>query len=196
MADKIRENPDTATLLASLKQLPEPQVKPVLVVVSGLPGTGKSYFCRRLASRFPLLILESDALRKALFSIPTHAEEESTRLFAAIHGLIAKLLSKGIPLALDATNLEERNREQLYKIAERAGAKLIIVRVEASPELVRQRLEERKRSPERADSSDADWTVYERMQTMAQKISRPHFVVNTSSDIEPVLRKVLREMRK
>ncbi len=194
--EKISKAPDAAILRKTLKQLPEPQIHPALVVVSGLPGTGKSYFCRQLASRFPMVTLESDALRKALFPALSYNEEESIRLFKAIHEIIAELLSRGISVALDATNLEEKNREKLYSIAEKARAKLVMVRVEASPELIKQRLEERNKSLKRLDSSEADWSVYERMQPVSQKIGRPHFVVDTSGDITPSLEKVLRELRR
>jgi hypothetical protein len=67
---------DAQQLLENLEQLPEPVVRPVFIVVSGLPGTGKSYFCRRLAERTPLIILESDAMRKALFPSPVYSTEE------------------------------------------------------------------------------------------------------------------------
>ena len=126
---------DTEQLLESLEQLPEPVVKPAFIVVSGLPGTGKSYFCRRLAERIPVIILESDVMRKALFPSPTYSMTESARLFQAIHHLIEHLLKKGIPLVLDATNLSERNRERLYHIAYQLDARLVIVRVEAPPEV-------------------------------------------------------------
>lgn len=187
---------DTDIVKESLKDLPEPRVNPALVVVSGLPGTGKSYFCRQLASRYPLAILESDALRKVLFPAPAYQEEESTRLFKAIYSLIDELLSRGISAALDATNLEEKNRERLYSIAEKAGARLIVVQVEAAPSLVKQRLEQRARSKERLDSSEAGWDVYEKMRPGEERIARRHFRVDTARDITPVLEKVLRELRK
>ncbi|MDP6782725.1 MAG: hypothetical protein QGG56_04015 [Dehalococcoidia bacterium] len=38
-------------LRESLGTLPEPVANPPLVMVSGLPGTGKSYFCRYLLER-------------------------------------------------------------------------------------------------------------------------------------------------
>ena len=76
---------DAKRLWESLEQLPEAVVKPALIVVSGLPGTGKSYFCRKLAERLPVITLESDALRKTLFTSPTYSLLESSRLFQAIH---------------------------------------------------------------------------------------------------------------
>ena len=188
---------DTEQLLESLEQLPEPVVKPAFVVVSGLPGTGKSYFCRRLAERTPIIILESDVMRKTLFPSPTYSMTESARLFQAIHHLIEHLLKKGIPVVLDATNLSERNRERLYHIAYQLDARLVMVRVEAPFEVVQERLRNRANGTgSEEDQSEADWAVFQRMKTSVQQIRRHHFAVDTSRDIAPVLDKVVREVNR
>ena len=184
---------DLQRLTDGLGELPEPVVKPAFVVVSGLPGTGKSYFCAKLAERLPFVILESDALRKTLFSPPSYSPQESARLFRILHLLIERLLKKGVPLILDATNLSERDRERLYNIAERLEARLILVWVEAPPELVYQRLRARKNGANSANNSDADWEVYRKMKPSVEKISRKHYVADSSRDISPVLEKVVRE---
>ena len=180
-------------LTESLEQFPEPVVKPAFIVVSGLPGTGKSYFCSQLAQRLPLVILESDALRKVLFPSPVYSPQESSHLFQTIHRLIERLLKRGIPLILDATNLSEREREYLYRIADRVDAKLVLVRVEAPPEVVQERLKARQ---EEVNKSDADWSVYQKMKSSVQKIRRNHYAVDTSRDITPVLDKIVREVRR
>ena len=182
--------PDVEQLSESLGELPELVAEPVLIAVSGLPGTGKSYFCARLTEKLPALILESDTLRKTLFPSPDYSQRESSRLFQAIHRLIERLLNKGVSIILDATNLSERHREHLYSIAERLRVKLIMVRVEAPPEVVRERLKARQDKP--GSASDADWTVYQQMKNNAEKINRNHYVVNTSRDITPVLDKIVR----
>ena len=188
---------DTEQLLESLEQLPEPVVKPAFVVVSGLPGTGKSYFCRRLAERIPVIILESDVMRKTLFPSPAYSMTESARLFQAIHHLIEHLLKKGIPLVLDATNLLERNRERFYHIAYQLDARLVMVRVEAPFEVVQERLRNRANGTgSEEDQSEADWAVFQRMKTSVQQIRRHHFAVDTSRDIAPVLDKVVREINR
>lgn len=167
---------------------------PAFVVVSGLPGTGKSHFVGKLAMRLPFVILESDAVRKTLFPKPKYSQEESAYLFRVLHRLIEELLKKGIPTILDATNLVEKDRGYLYNIADRLEAKLVLVQVEAPPEVVRERLEARQQRLNPADKSDADWEVYQRMKATAEKISRKHYVVDTSRDITPVLDKVVREI--
>jgi hypothetical protein len=187
---------DVQRLTDSLGQLPEPVVKPAFIAVSGLPGTGKSHFCSKLAERLPFVIVESDALRKALFSSPSYSSPESTRLFRALHLLIERLLKKGVSLILDATNLSERYRERLYNIADRLDVKLILVRVEAPPQVVYERLKSRQEEANPGSKSDADWGVYQRMKSTVQKIRRNHYAVDTSRDITPVLDKIVREVKR
>jgi predicted kinase len=187
---------DVELLAESLKSLPEPVARPTLVVVSGLPGTGKSHFCAQLAERADFAILESDALRKELFPKPAYSLQESARLFRAIHHLLERLLRQGIPAILDATTLLESHREQTYGIAERTGARLILVEVEAPPELVYSRLGEREslRKDGRAGKSDADWGVYLRMKPTIEKIRRRHYSVDTSRDVTPVIDQIVSQM--
>jgi len=183
---------DVQRLKESLGQLPEPVAEPVLIVVSGLPDSGKTYFYNRLAERLALVILESDALRKTLFSSPSHSSQESAALFQAVHLLIEGLLKKGISLILDATNLSERYREYLYNIADRLQVKLVLVCVEAPPEVVYSRLKARSGNPE--GKADADWAVYRKMAPSVEQIRRNHYAVDTSRDITPVLDKIVREV--
>ena len=183
---------DLAKLRESLGSLPEPMANPAFVVVSGLPGTGKSFFCRRLAERQPFCILESDAIRKTLFPSPDYSITESARLFSACHSLIEWLLRNGVPVIFDATNLSEGHRGHLYRISDRSGARLVLVRVEAPSVVAYQRLQERKAAGNPEDKSDADWEVYRRMEQRAEKFRRNHFAVDTSRDITPVVDKIIR----
>ena len=185
---------DVQRLIENLGQFPEPVAEPAFIVVSGLPGTGKTYFCHELAQKLPVIILESDSLRKALFPSPSYSAPESMRLFRVCHQLIGRLLKRGIPIIFDATNLSERHREYLYSIAERLGVKLVLVRVQAPPQLVYERLKTRGESSE--GKSDADWEIYQKMKPQVEKIHRNHYAVDTSRDITPVLDKIVREANK
>jgi len=185
---------DARRIEECVRPLPSPRSTAALVVVSGLPGSGKSHFCRRLASRHPIARLESDALRKALFGQPTHSPEESRRLFAACHYVLDRLLGAGISALLDATNLREVHRRQLYAIADRHGAKLVLVSLRAPAAVVEERLAARARRADPADLSDAGPEVYQRMRSLDEPIGRPHIVVDTSADIEPAVEAVLREL--
>jgi hypothetical protein len=187
---------DVELLKGHIAAVPEPRARVVLIVVSGLPGTGKSYFSRRMAERVPLAIVETDAMRKVLFPTPAYSGVESARLFRACHALIEDLLRDGVPVLFDATNLVEANRERLYNIAHKTNAKLILVRMEAPLEVVSQRLLKREEGNAQGDSSTADLSVYRRMASSVEPIRRNHFTVDTSRDITPVIDKIAREVNR
>jgi predicted kinase len=184
---------DAHRLADSFQKLPEAEAQPTAIIISGLPGTGKSFFCRRLAERLPYVILESDVLRKKLFPNPSYSAEESAYLFRTIHRLMEDFLKRGIPIILDATNITRKHRERLYNIADRHHAKIIIVQIKAPPEVVQKRLKKRMADKNNGDNSSADWSVYKKMKPSAEKIERHHFTVDTSKDIEPAIEKIARE---
>ena len=192
--------PDMASDIEKLRRAvcpkQEPVANPVFVVVAGLPGGGKSFFSRKLAERLPCCVVESDACRRTLWARPTHSAAESHRLFSACHGLIEELLREGIGVIFDATNLQQRHREQLYRIADRQGAKLVVVWVEAPAEVIRDRMRDRSLGRDPQDNSDADWDVHRRMGGRVERIRRAYFAVDTSHDIAPVIDKVVRAARR
>ena len=164
----------------------------ILVVLSGLPGTGKSHFARELALRVPFLVLESDRLRKALVSQPQYTPGESSRLFAACHRLVEEYLAEGRRVLFDATNLMESHRQPLCHIADRLGVQLVLVRFTAPRKVVRRRLVERASGLHAADYSDADWPAYCRLLPTEERITRKHFTVGSDEDAARVLKQLIR----
>lgn len=172
-----------------------PLRQPFLVVLSGLPGTGKSHFARELVQRAPLLVLSSDRLRKALVTQPKYTAAESSRLFAACHRLIEELLLEGRKVLFDATNLTEGHRQPLHEITERLGVPLVLVRLTAPQDVVRRRLTGRVNGQSDSSFSDADWLIYCRLRPMDGPIARPHYAVDTSEDITPVVDEIAHRVR-
>jgi hypothetical protein len=170
------------------------RARPFLIMLSGLPGTGKSYLARRLSERLRAPVIETDFVRKTLFPQPSYSADESAIVHWVSRLLMRKLLARGVPVILDATNLIERQREMVYHVAEQAGARLVIVQTVAPEEVVRARLERRLTQRDPGDISDATWSVYRRMAERQEPIRRPHLVVNTSEDLEPAIDKIIREV--
>ena len=195
-----RRDQDAESLYRGLGNLPTPPGHPALILLSGLPGSGKSRFCRELVEVTPsLVVLESDALRAILFPHPTHGESENARLFPALHRLLERLLRKGHHVAVDATNLRRRNRRMLYDIAERIGSLLLIIEMTAPEDVIRDRLAQRAANlnsgRQTDDRSTADMGVYTRMQQGAQPIRRNHITVDTSQDIGPALTEIASQLQ-
>ncbi len=195
-----RRDQDAETLYRGLGDLPTPPGNPALILLVGLPGSGKSHFCRALVEVVPsLVVLESDALRGILFSDPTHSGSENARLFPALHRLLERLLRFGHQVVVDATNLRRRNRRMLYDIATRVGAPLLIIETTAPEDVIRERLAQRAADLESGrqtdDRSTADFGVYTRMQQSAQPIRRDHITIDTSQDIALAVQRIAAELR-
>ena len=183
-------------LKSSLGDLPEPVLKPVFIIISGLPGTGKSYLSKKLAEIIPACIIESDAVRKMLWNKPVYDSMESESLFRVCHKLAENLLKDGISVVFDATNLTEYHRERLYNIGEKTNAKMLIVATTASEEVVRQRLDKRKSGSSLNDKSDADWDIYRKMRSEQQNIRRNFILADTSSGTDKIIDKIARIIKK
>ncbi len=160
----------------------------------GAPGTGKSYFARLLAERTGAVIIQTDAIRKELFAHPSYTPREHAIVYREAHRRIAEALARGDKVVFDATNLYESKRRILYRLADQAGARLVIVVTYAPPEVVFLRLEGRAKRLDPADLSDADWSIYVQMRQKMEPIRRDHWVVNTTVRMERALGLVSRDV--
>ena len=63
----------------------ERSASPVLVVFSGVPGSGKSYLARRVQPHLAALIVETDHVRRLLFATPTYRPPENAWVYTVCH---------------------------------------------------------------------------------------------------------------
>jgi predicted kinase len=169
---------------------------PVLIILCGLPATGKSYLAHRLVEQMPFVIVETDFVRQTLFPSPAYSARESNFVHRVCHALMEKLLRRGARVIFDATNLFKFHREKVYRLARRSAAKLVIVQTVAPETVVRERLEKREVARDPADISDANWTIYKRMASTQQPVGHPHLTVDTSGDLGEAVNRILRVAQK
>jgi aminoglycoside phosphotransferase family enzyme/predicted kinase len=156
--------------LLALGELASPSERPALVLVAGLPGTGKSTLARLLAERAGFAVVRSDAVRKELAGLavgepsPAHRQaalysaESTERTYAECSRLAEEQLFDGRRVIVDANFRKEAQRRPFLEAAVRWGVPALLLVCEARPETIRDRLAKR-----RGDASDADWDVYARV---------------------------------
>jgi predicted kinase len=155
---------------------------PALILLSGVPGAGKTTFAHALAKVMSFQHIESDAIRRGLALHPTYAPAESARVFARAEHLAAEALASNRHALVDATNLSPKDRKRFLRLASGTGATLIAVRVTAPEATVRARL-----ANPRAGFSQATIQIYELMRNRARPFSVPVIVVDTRFPLEPSL---------
>jgi predicted kinase len=158
--------------------------QPLLIMLVGPPGTGKSRLARRLGNALDAQVVETDRVRKQLFAEPRYTGGEHAAVYGWCHTLLRSALVVGRTVIFDATNLEERQRRKVYDIVDGAAARLLIVWVTCPPPIVQERLLRRHEARDEYDLSDADWSVYLDLRRRAEPIRRPHLVINTSTSFE------------
>ncbi len=150
-----------------------------LVLLSGLPGAGKTTFAAQLAARLDACVLESDRVRLELFPKRRYTRGESGEVFATVRERAEEALEQGRHVIIDATNLRQRERRGFWQLAERRGALVVGVRLTAQDAVLRERL-----SGPREGASEADVRVYERMRGREEPFARPCVQVDSRYCVE------------
>ena len=125
----IGENPDNRPSLEKIREIKIENNTLVLIV--GLPGSGKSTFA---VKHFPLdAIVSTDRLRQEMSNNPGN-QVISGRAFAVANEIVDSRLSQGKIVVVDAQNLAENNRVQFYQLADRYDAKVVAIFLDVNPD--------------------------------------------------------------
>lgn len=148
-----------------------------LVLVGGLPGTGKSTLARALADRTGWTVLRSDVVRKEVAGVPAgtaapspfgaglYTDEAVARTYDELVQRARARLEEGETVILDASFGAEHQRDQARRLARAAGAELVELRCTAPVAVTERRI--RARLAAGTDESDADPEIAARLAAAA-----------------------------
>lgn len=141
--------------------------KPALMIMHGLPGSGKTSISQLLLENTLAIRLRSDVERKRLFSFENQAElyvpSSTQHTYAQLQSLARQLLEFGFPVIVDATFLKYENRRQFRELAERMQLPFVVMSIKTDFDLLRRRV--MLRQLQCSDASDADLAVVDKLQS-------------------------------
>ncbi len=164
--------------ILALGLLEPPERRPGLVLVGGLPGTGKSTLAGRLAERAGFSVVSSDITRKRLAGLPAdvsaaaafgagiYAPEWNERTYRALLEEAEDRISRGERVIVDASFREDARRAAFLDLARRLRVPAIFLDLRAPPNRVRDRILARQGGP-----SDADVDIYEEAAARWEEVS-------------------------
>jgi len=165
----------------------------MLIILCGLPGTGKSTLIRALAGRSPSAVLDKDAIREAVFGLAhtDYSREQDDLCGAMMLSAAAYLLRKDprLRVYLDG-RVYSRGSELRAAVqqAELAAAPWRILHCVCAEEEVRRRLEEQSGHPARNRNFD----LYLRLKASFEPIALKHLTIDTGLPLEDCLVKAAR----
>ncbi|MCK5651277.1 MAG: AAA family ATPase [Gemmatimonadetes bacterium] len=157
--------------LVGLAALEPPFRRPCLVLVGGLPGTGKSTLARDLGSSAELVAVSCDRARKEPVEIPAatsstadieedlSASDWTDQTYRECLRRVRDLLFRGERVVVDATFRDEAHRLGFVRLSEEMSVPMVILECDADRDRVRKWMQEAQ-----GDASDADWEIYRQVE--------------------------------
>ena len=158
-------------LLAASYQLP-----PSLVLMCGLPASGKSWLAERTARILGAALHRSDVLRRRIagedgrlpegrhrgaYDQGRYAPDAKQRTYDALLADARRDLGQGRTCIVDGSFVQARWRQPFVDLAGELGVPYVLFETFTSKEVAQQRLELRAKDPR--EPSEADWNVYLRL---------------------------------
>jgi predicted kinase len=138
--------------------------RPLLILMQGVSGSGKSWLSERLFARVPAVRIRSDVERKRMIALDRsdvaddiYSAESNRRTYARALDCAEHALSAGFTTIIDATFLQLEDREPFYALAARLHIPHAIVTCNAGYSVLAARIVQRRQM--HRDASDADLAV-------------------------------------
>lgn len=147
----------------------------MVVIVFGLPGSGKSYFASRLAKLIKADYINSDRVRKEMFTKRTYSKQEKETVYNKMLATMKEAVHQNRNVVLDATFHKKETRKPFVKEMESKGG-IYFIEVRAEENIIRERL--KKERP----YSEADFKIYKIISKDNEPLKEPHLLLQSTND--------------
>jgi len=121
--------------------------KPKLIIIAGLPGSGKSTIAESLAEKLSVPLFSVDPIESAIIRGGLKRSfETGLAAYIVAEVLAGEQLKRGLSVIIDAVNPVQEARDMWHSLARTQNATLIIIECVLERELHKQRIEARIRN--------------------------------------------------
>jgi predicted kinase len=119
--------------------------KPLLILLYGFPGAGKTYLARQLCEQVQAAHVQGDRVRSELFEQPRYDKEENAVVTQLMDYMTEEFLSAGLSVVYDANAMRFAQRHALRDMARRHKAQPLLIWLQVDPETAYLRASKRDR---------------------------------------------------
>jgi predicted kinase len=187
--------------------------RPLLIMTTGLMGTGKSTIAQGVAEALDCRLFSSDRLRKERaglspetpqqvpFGAGLYSASTSEATYATLAELARSALQQGESVVVDAAFSKQAQRTLIQRVAAEIGAECYLLDCVAPEAVIRERLEQRVRTP--GSISDGRWRIfrqfqrqYEPVQASGPELNDMDYIrLDTTQPVERCVQQALAEIQ-
>jgi len=150
----------------------------MLIILTGLPGTGKSTVAAALARELGAVVLSTDRIRAERRGEPGFSPAEKGGVYERMFARAERGLQGGRSLILDGTFYLRRLREAGAEAGRRAGVTVFVIEVISPVPIVKRRMERRLRRAR--GPRPAGFEVHRFVRRSYEPVRGRHFTVDTA----------------
>jgi len=168
----------------------------MIVIMAGLPGTGKSTLAQALARRLPGAVLDKDAIRAALFQPPLveYSLAQDDFCQEIMLQTAAYLLAKdaGLHVLLDGRTFSRRyQRERVIEFCAQLGAAWVMLECVCAEQTAIGRLSEAA-AQSAHPAANRTPELYRQIRKLWEPIDPPKLVIDTDANLDLCVDQALR----
>ena len=126
----------------------------MIILIYGLPGTGKTYFAQHLARETGAVHLNTDLVRGKLDAKGHYDDTTKQQVYNELYKQIMMAINNNREVIVDGTFHKKVRREQVKKIAVEMDEPIYLIELKAEEKAVKKRLKKNRKH------SEADFEVY------------------------------------
>ena len=148
----------------------------MIIIVSGLPGSGKTFLASRLSHEAGADFINSDEVRKEMAEDGQYPFDDEMNVYEAMVRRAATSLRGGKNVVVDATFYRVEMRTMFLALARLLYHKVAYIRVVADDEFIRQRF------IKFGGAGAVGLSVYEQLKPQFEEVQDSHLILESRND--------------